>query len=169
MDVSIQAQIINLLLELQESLGLTFLFISHDLRVVHHISDRVLVMYLGKIVELAGHAELYENPLHPYTEALFSAAPRLDTDKARISERIRLKGELPSPLRRPPGCAFEPRCPRRMDICRTVEPRCWPTTRATSRPATPLRAKSGLAGPCLPRRESRCRIGRSCRCYSPCL
>ena len=122
MDVSIQAQIINLLLELQESLGLTFLFISHDLRVVHHISDRVLVMYLGKIVELAGHAELYENPLHPYTEALFSAAPRLDTDKARISERIRLKGELPSPLRRPPGCAFEPRCPRRMDICRTVEP-----------------------------------------------
>jgi oligopeptide/dipeptide ABC transporter ATP-binding protein len=79
-------------------------------------------MYLGKIVELAGHAELYENPLHPYTEALFSAAPRLDTDKARISERIRLKGELPSPLRRPPGCAFEPRCPRRMDICRTVEP-----------------------------------------------
>jgi oligopeptide transport system ATP-binding protein len=120
LDVSIQAQIINLLQDLQERLKLTYLFIAHDLRVVEHISRRVAIMYLGKIVELAGRDDIYANPLHPYTRALLSAIPFVDAS-AR-PERIRLPGEVPSPLNPPPGCAFHPRCPYAKDVCRKVEP-----------------------------------------------
>jgi peptide/nickel transport system ATP-binding protein len=120
LDVSIQAQIINLLQDLQERLKLTYLFIAHDLRVVEHISRRVAIMYLGKIVELAGREEIYSNPRHPYTRALLSAIPAIDA--AARPERIRLPGEVPSPLNPPPGCAFHPRCPYAKDICRAIEP-----------------------------------------------
>ena len=121
LDVSIQAQIINLLQDLQERLHLTYLFIAHDLRVVEHISRRVAIMYLGKIVESADRDEIYANPRHPYTRALFSAIPTIERSEA--VERIKLPGEMPSPLNPPSGCAFHPRCPYAKDICRTVEPR----------------------------------------------
>jgi len=121
LDVSIQAQIINLLQDLQAQLQLTYLFIAHDLRVVEHISQRVAIMYLGKIVELAEAEELYRNPRHPYTRALLSAIPAIDTDGR--PERIRLPGEVPSPVNPPSGCAFHPRCPYAKDVCRTAEPR----------------------------------------------
>ena len=121
LDVSIQAQIINLLQDLQEQLNLTYLFIAHDLRVVEHISRRVAIMYLGKIVELADREAIYFNPRHPYTRALLSAIPAVDAS-AR-GERIKLPGEVPSPLNPPSGCSFHPRCPYAKDICRTVEPR----------------------------------------------
>jgi oligopeptide transport system ATP-binding protein len=121
LDVSIQAQIINLLQDLQERLHLTYLFIAHDLRVVEHISDRVAIMYLGKIVESAPRDEIYANPRHPYTRALLSAIPTIDG--AAAGERIKLPGEMPSPLNPPPGCSFHPRCPYAKDICRSVEPR----------------------------------------------
>jgi oligopeptide/dipeptide ABC transporter ATP-binding protein len=121
LDVSIQAQIINLLQDLQERLHLTYLFIAHDLRVVEHISQRTAIMYLGKIVELADSDEIYTNPRHPYTRALLSAIPALHG--AAAVERIKLPGEMPSPLNPPPGCSFHPRCPYAQDICRTVEPR----------------------------------------------
>jgi oligopeptide transport system ATP-binding protein len=120
LDVSIQAQIINLLQDLQEKLNLTYLFIAHDLRVVEHISQRVAIMYLGKIVELADREEIYYNPRHPYTRALLSAIPSIDA--ATRPERIRLPGEVPSPVNPPTGCSFHPRCPYAKDICRTVEP-----------------------------------------------
>ncbi|MGH8011100.1 MAG: ABC transporter ATP-binding protein, partial [Candidatus Binataceae bacterium] len=120
LDVSIQAQIINLLQDLQDQLKLTYLFIAHDLRVVEHISQRVAIMYLGKIVELADRDEIYANPHHPYTRALLSAIPTIKT--AERGERIKLPGEMPSPLKPPPGCAFHPRCPYAKDICRKVEP-----------------------------------------------
>ncbi len=120
LDVSIQAQIINLLQDLQERLNLTYLFIAHDLRVVEHISRRVAIMYLGKIVELASREEIYANPRHPYTRALLSAIPTIDA--AERPERIKLPGEMPSPLNPPSGCAFHPRCPYAKDVCRTVEP-----------------------------------------------
>ena len=111
LDVSIQAQIINMFQELQEKLGLTYLFIAHDLLVVKHISNRIAVMYLGKLVELAGADEIYDNPIHPYTASLLSAVPVPDPKIARASKRIVLQGDIPSPLNAPSGCPFRTRCP----------------------------------------------------------
>ncbi len=122
LDVSIQAQIINLLEELQEKLGLTYLFIAHDLSVVRHISDRVAVMYLGRIVEITKSQELYSNPLHPYTRALLSAVPIADPFVEEKRERLIIKGEVPSPLNPPPGCHFHPRCQLAIPECSQIIP-----------------------------------------------
>lgn len=122
LDVSIQAQIINLLEELQERLGLTYLFIAHDLAVVQHISDRVAVMYLGRIVEITNSHELYENPLHPYTKALLSAIPIPNPALERTRHRVVLKGEVPSPANPPTGCHFHPRCYLAIPECAQVTP-----------------------------------------------
>jgi oligopeptide/dipeptide ABC transporter ATP-binding protein len=120
LDVSIQAQILNLLQDLKARLGLTLLFISHDLRVVEHLSDRVAIMYLGKIVELGPRDAVYADPRHPYTRRLLAAVPV--PDPRRRAERPPLGGDVPSPLSPPPGCAFHPRCPYAIEVCRQVTP-----------------------------------------------
>jgi oligopeptide/dipeptide ABC transporter ATP-binding protein len=122
LDVSIQAQVINLLDELQDELGLSYVFVAHDLSVVRHVSDRIVVMYLGKLVEVSPAEELYHKPIHPYTSALLSAIPIPDPNENRARERPIVEGEPPNPIAPPPGCRFHTRCPRATEICRTVEP-----------------------------------------------
>jgi oligopeptide/dipeptide ABC transporter ATP-binding protein len=122
LDVSIQAQVINLLEELQETLGLTYVFVAHDLSVVRHVSDRVAVMYLGKVVELSIADELYTKPIHPYTSALLAAIPIPDPRENRARKRIVLGGEPPNPINPPSGCRFHTRCPHATDVCRELEP-----------------------------------------------
>ncbi|MFJ7728530.1 ABC transporter ATP-binding protein [Neobacillus sp. NPDC097160] len=121
LDISVQAQVINLMQDLQDQFNLTYMFITHDLSVVEHISDRVAVMYLGKIVELSSKEQLFANPLHPYTRALMSAAPEVNPKQKK--ERIVLKGDVPSPANPPKGCAFHTRCPSCMEICKVETPK----------------------------------------------
>ncbi len=122
LDVSIQSQILNLLADLQAEMGLSYLFIAHNLAVVQHFCDDVAVMYLGKIVEIGSGQEVYGNPKHPYTQALLSAAPTPDPAASRQRSRVVLPGEIPSPVNPPSGCAFHPRCPIAIDVCKTVTP-----------------------------------------------
>ncbi|HZZ06884.1 oligopeptide/dipeptide ABC transporter ATP-binding protein, partial [Paraburkholderia sp.] len=119
LDVSIQAQVLNLFIKLREELGLTYLFISHDLGVVRHIADRIVVMYLGKIVESGLTEQVYQNPRHPYTQALLAEVPSLDKRKKTF---YAIKGEIPSPMNPPSGCHFHPRCPHALSVCKEVVP-----------------------------------------------
>ena len=122
LDVSVQAQIVNLLDDLQDKFGLAYLFVAHDLSVVRHVSDRIAVMYLGKLMELSPSEALYSKPIHPYTQALLSAIPIPDPRENRARKRALVTGEPPNPIDPPPGCVFHPRCPRATDICKAVEP-----------------------------------------------
>ena len=122
LDVSVQAQIINLLDDLQDDLGLTYMFVAHDLSVVRHVSDRIAVMYLGKLMEVSPAEELYTKPIHPYTEALLGAVPVPDPRENRARKRVAVTGEPPNPIDPPSGCVFHPRCPHATDVCREVEP-----------------------------------------------
>lgn len=122
LDVSIQSQVVNMLEDLQEELGLTYLFIAHDISVVHHISNRIGVMYLGNLVELADSFELYKNPMHPYTKTLLSAVPIPDPEVTRARERLMLEGDLPSPINPPSGCKFHTRCPFATERCKEETP-----------------------------------------------
>jgi oligopeptide/dipeptide ABC transporter ATP-binding protein len=122
LDVSVQAQIINLLDDLQDDFGLTYLFVAHDLSVVRHVSDRIAVMYLGKLMEVSPAEELYTKPIHPYTSALLAAIPIPDPRENRARERVVVSGEPPNPINPPSGCVFHPRCPRATEVCKTVEP-----------------------------------------------
>jgi oligopeptide transport system ATP-binding protein len=122
LDVSVQAQVINVFVELQQRLGLSYLFVSHDLAVVRHVSDRIAVMYLGRIVEIAPRDELYRNPLHPYTKALLEAVPVADARVEATRKRSVVVGEVPSAMNPPPGCRFHTRCPVAMEVCRSVDP-----------------------------------------------
>ena len=122
LDVSIQAQVVNLFMELQERLGLTYIFIAHDLSVVRHISDRIAVMYLGRIVEVATRDQLYKDPQHPYTKALLAAVPIADPELEAARGQQSIIGEIPSALRPPPGCRFHTRCSSAMDVCRSIDP-----------------------------------------------
>lgn len=134
LDVSVRAQVLNLMMDLQQDMGLSYVFISHDLSVVEHIADEVMVMYLGRCVEKGTKEQIFNNPRHPYTQALLSATPRLNPDDRR--ERIKLTGELPSPLNPPPGCAFNARCRRRFDPVRSYS-RSLKSTTASWWPALP--------------------------------
>jgi oligopeptide/dipeptide ABC transporter ATP-binding protein len=125
LDVSIQSQVLNLMKELQEQRGLSYLFISHDLAVVNHLVDRVAVLYLGRLVEIATREKIFAHPSHPYTQALLAAVPRIGKSRERRSGMIR--GEMPSPLNPPPGCVFHPRCPKAQDICKSVPPLLEPS------------------------------------------
>jgi len=147
LDVSIQSQVLNLLLELQRDLGLSYLFIAHNLAVVKHISDRIAIMYLGKIVELADADEIYRNPRHPYTRALISAIPEPDPSRASRKQRIVLTGDVPSPINPPSGCAFHPRCPHATERCRAEAPAL---RRTTPSPTTSTVANSPAATPAPP-------------------
>lgn len=122
LDVSVQAQVVNLLMDLQQRLGLSYLFVAHDLAVVRHISDRIAVMYLGRIVEIAPRHELYREPLHPYTKALLAAVPIADPVAEAKRPRVPVSGEVPSALNPPPGCSFHPRCPLAVERCRVEQP-----------------------------------------------
>jgi oligopeptide/dipeptide ABC transporter ATP-binding protein len=122
LDVSIQAQVINLLDDLQDEFHLSYVFVAHDLSVVRHVSDRIVVMYLGKVMEVSPAEELYVKPIHPYTSALLSAIPIPDPEQNRARTRTKIEGEVPNPINPPSGCRFHPRCPRATEICRTTEP-----------------------------------------------
>ena len=143
LDVSVRAQVLNLMMDLQQELGLSYVFISHDLSVVEHIADEVMVMYLGRCVEKGTKDQIFNNPRHPYTQALLSATPRLNPDDRR--ERIKLTGELPNPLNPPPGCAFNARCRRRFGPCTQLQPQLktmavnwWPVSPLTGRKPTAI-------------------------------